>query len=61
MGATTFLKLLSGLLKPTTGRLEILGREMSKRSNFATSKGLESQSLFIPTEEPERAAPIQYL
>jgi energy-coupling factor transport system ATP-binding protein len=31
-GKTTLLKLLSGLLKPATGRLEILGREMSKRS-----------------------------
>ncbi len=31
-GKTTLLKLLSGLLKATTGRLEILGREMSKRS-----------------------------
>jgi len=31
-GKTTLLKLLSGLLKPETGQLEILGRQMSKRS-----------------------------
>lgn len=31
-GKTTLLKLLSGLLKPTTGQLEILGRIMSNRS-----------------------------
>jgi energy-coupling factor transport system ATP-binding protein len=31
-GKTTFLKLLSGLLKSTTGKLEILGRDVSKRS-----------------------------
>jgi energy-coupling factor transport system ATP-binding protein len=31
-GKTTLLKLLSGLLKPTTGYLEILGRQMNNRS-----------------------------
>jgi energy-coupling factor transporter ATP-binding protein EcfA2 len=31
-GKTTLLKLLSGLLKPSTGRLEILGRTMNNRS-----------------------------
>ena len=31
-GKTTLLKLLSGLLKPTTGTLSILGREVTRRS-----------------------------
>ena len=31
-GKTTLLKILSGLLKPATGKLEILGRDVTKRS-----------------------------
>jgi energy-coupling factor transport system ATP-binding protein len=37
-GKTTLLKLLSGLLKPTTGKLEILGRDVSKRSVVQIAK-----------------------
>lgn len=37
-GKTTLLKLLSGLLKPATGKLEILGRDMSKRSVVQIAK-----------------------
>ncbi|MER3588349.1 MAG: ABC transporter ATP-binding protein, partial [Mastigocladus sp. ERB_26_1] len=37
-GKTTLLKLISGLLKPDTGKLEILGRDMSKRSVVQIAK-----------------------
>lgn len=37
-GKTTFLKLLCGLLKPTTGKLEILGRDAGKRSVVQIAK-----------------------
>jgi energy-coupling factor transport system ATP-binding protein len=37
-GKTTLLKLLSGLLKPATGRLEMLGRDVGKRSVVQISR-----------------------
>ncbi|RUR84661.1 ABC transporter ATP-binding protein [Chlorogloeopsis fritschii PCC 9212] len=37
-GKTTLLKLLCGLLKPATGKLEILGRDTSKRSVVQIAK-----------------------
>ncbi|MGK7876798.1 MAG: ABC transporter ATP-binding protein [Xenococcaceae cyanobacterium] len=37
-GKTTLLKLLSGLLKPATGKLEILGRDVGKRSVVQIAK-----------------------
>ncbi|MDM9380103.1 ABC transporter ATP-binding protein [Chlorogloeopsis sp. ULAP01] len=37
-GKTTLLKLLCGLLKPTTGKLEILGRDTSKRTVVQIAK-----------------------
>ena len=45
-GKTTLLRLLSGLLKPTTGKLEILGRDASKRSvvQIARSVGFVLQN-----------------
>jgi energy-coupling factor transporter ATP-binding protein EcfA2 len=39
-GKTTLLKLLSGLLKPATGRLEVLGRDVGKRSVVQISKAV---------------------
>ncbi|MDJ0800990.1 MAG: ATP-binding cassette domain-containing protein [Calothrix sp. MO_167.B12] len=37
-GKTTLLKLLSGLLKPATGNLEIMGRDVSKRTIVQIAK-----------------------
>lgn len=37
-GKTTLLKMLSGLLKPTAGKLEILGRDVTKRSIVQIAK-----------------------
>ena len=39
-GKTTLLKLLSGLLKATTGKLEILGRDVTKRSVVQIAKNV---------------------
>ncbi|MDJ0774775.1 MAG: ABC transporter ATP-binding protein, partial [Mastigocoleus sp. MO_167.B18] len=39
-GKTTLLKLLSGLLKPATGKLEILGRDVTKRSVVQIAKNV---------------------
>jgi energy-coupling factor transport system ATP-binding protein len=39
-GKTTLLKLLSGLLKPTTGRIEVLGRDVTKRSVVQIAKNI---------------------
>ncbi|MEO0378563.1 MAG: ATP-binding cassette domain-containing protein [Cyanobacteria bacterium P01_A01_bin.17] len=39
-GKTTLLKLLSGLLKPSTGQLEILGRDVTRQSVVTISRSL---------------------
>lgn len=39
-GKTTLLKLLSGLLKPATGKLEILGRDVTKRHVVQIAKNV---------------------
>ena len=39
-GKTTLLKILSGLLKPATGKLEILGRDVTKRSVVQLAKNV---------------------
>ncbi|KST69390.1 ABC transporter ATP-binding protein [Mastigocoleus testarum] len=39
-GKTTLLKLLSGLLKPATGKLEVLGRDVTKRSVVQIAKNV---------------------
>ena len=39
-GKTTLLKLISGLLKPSTGKLEILGQDVNKRTVVQIAKNV---------------------
>ena len=62
-GKTTLLKLLSGLLKPTTGKLEILGRNASKRRVVQIAKDVgfvlqnPNHQLFADSVEAEILQP----
>ena len=62
-GKTTLLKLLSGLLKPATGKLEILGRDVTKRSVVQIAKNVgfvlqnPNHQLFADSVESEIVQP----
>ncbi len=62
-GKTTLLKLLSGLLKPSTGRLDMLGRDVTRRSVVQISRSLgfvlqnPNHQLFAESVEAEVMQP----
>ena len=62
-GKTTLLKLLSGLLKPATGRLEMLGRDVTRRGVVEISRSLgfvlqnPNHQLFAESVEAELMQP----